>query len=367
MARPGRLFLVLSSRRAFEALAGPIPEAMRPLFRFEKPNHAVRIQALLPDCRLMLSKNDRRPACHRWILEARGRGIPTLLLVDGPLEWSNLYRDSKQGKKRGRTLYREVLHDAVAPIGDAQEQWIAHQNEGRRIVFMNYANRRIRTASSPGHAGPETEFDFLLTTAKTPYFGVHEKAALQTTLESCATALDRAGHRVLLRIMDSELREATQAKLPQDRTQISDIDEPFSDALTRTRCVVGTPSSVLLEAMAHDKPTGQLMFRDSPLFYQSGWLLGCNNDWAASFESMLAAEPERMDAQRQTLRENLSEEDFFSHCQQVADGKNLDVPRRVDVSDLEFENDLLRDLLGWRARLFAPFLRALYSRRISNR
>jgi hypothetical protein len=114
--------------------------------------------------------------------------------------------------------------------------------------------------------------------------------------------------------------------------------------------------------MQHGRPTAQLMFRDSPLFYQSGWLLGCNEDWQASFESMLAADPDRMDSQVRTLRENLSEQDFFSHCEEIGSGKRLESPRPIDARDLEFENQLFREMLGWRARLLAPIWQTLSPR-----
>jgi hypothetical protein len=364
--RPGRLFLVLASRRAFESLTGRIPEAMRPLFRFRKPNQAARIQALLPQCRLVITKNYRRPACNRWVLEARRQGIPTLLLVDGPLEWSNLYhprqgsgQGSGHGEKATLALFEPILHDAVAAIGDAQKRWIAHKNQGREITFMSYANQRIQTAFDPTRTTSGAEFDFLVTTAKTAYFGTREKIALCAVIEACATALDRTGHSVLVRVEDGALRQAIQRRIPRCAF---DTSESFTEALVRTRCVIGTPSSVLLEAMRHGKPTGQLMFRDSPLFYQAGWLLGCNEDWKTSFASMLARDRDRMDFQLRTLRDNLSEEDFFSHCQKIASAKQLESPRPFDALDLEFENKLFRDLLGWRARLFAPILHSLSTR-----
>jgi hypothetical protein len=119
--------------------------------------------------------------------------------------------------------------------------------------------------------------------------------------------------------------------------------------------------------MQHDKPTGLLMFRDSPLFYQTGWLLGCNADWQASFTSMLARDSKRMGLQTETLRQNLSDEDFFAHCRRIADGELLETPRPLDALDLEFEYRVLRGLLGWRARWLAPLLRLLSSRRTGTR
>ena len=341
---------------------GPIPDAMKTFFRFQKPRNAARIQALLPDCRIVISKNYARAESNRWIFEARRLGIPTLLLVDGPLEWANLYTNpslATLGENAVAGLFEPIIHDAVATIGNVQTRWIRDRNEGRGIELMSYANQRIQTQTGLESTNPDLDFDFLVTTARTPYFERREKADLGAALSACGAALERGGHRTLVRIFDEELRTIIRSTAP---SCTFDVKSSFAEVLLRTRCVIGTPSSVLLESMNHDKPTGLLMFRDSPLFYQTGWLLGCSNDWNASFDAMLARDPARMELQRQSLRENLSDEDFFTHCQRIADGKLLKAPRPLDSLDLEFEHRVLRGMLGWRARWLAPLLRALAAR-----
>jgi hypothetical protein len=350
------LFLVLASRRAFESFAGPIPDTLKALFRFQKPRNAARIRALLPDCRLVISKSYTRPQSNHWIFEARRLGIPTLLLIDGPLEWANLYANpslARLGESGATGLYEPIIHDAVATIGNAQTQWIEARNAGRGIELMSYANRRIQTRQTQTQGestGPDRdcEFDFLVTTARTPYFDAREKADLSAMLAACGAALVNGGHRTLVRIYDEDLRESIRSTAPSFTFE---TQSRFAEALSRSRCVIGTPSSVLLEAMQHDKPTGLLMFRDSPLFYQTGWLLGCSDDWGTSFVSMLGRDPNRMQRQQQSLRENISDQDFFTHCKKISDGELLAAPRPLDSLDLEFENRVLRTMLGWRSAL----------------
>ncbi|HKK51120.1 MAG TPA: hypothetical protein VKA74_06015 [Myxococcota bacterium] len=364
------LFLVLASRRAFEAFVGPIPERLASIFRFAKPNEEIRIRSLLADCRLVISKSYLPPPTHRWIFEARRRGVSTLLLVDGPLEWSNLYRSPSLVRRMGPGqvgLFEPIIHDGVAAIGETQRRWIEHKNPERGLELMTYANRRIATsrpqAPSPT-AGEDAadrtpELDFLVTTARTPYFDEAERRDLIRCLLEACRALSAGGHRHAFRLFDESLIEALRREIPDLPL---DASGDFAEALGRTRCVIGTPSSVLLEAMQHDKPTATLMFRDSPLFYQTGWLLGCTTDWAPSLESMLARDPKRLDWQRQVLRENLSKSDFFAHCDRIRAGELLTRPRPIDPADLELENRSLRRLLGWRARLFGPILRGLRAR-----
>lgn len=356
------LYLVLASRRAFEAFVGSVPEAIAERFRFLKPGRAAQIRGLLPECRLVISKSYRRAEINRWIFEARRLGVPTLLLVDGPFEWANLYRKPSLASLRARIvvrgLFEPIAHDAVATIGEAQTDWIAQRNPDRGVVFMSYSNRRIRNAQAerPVAADADWEFDFLVTTAKTPWFDERERTALLAVLSACGRALEAAGHRTLVRIFDDDLRDTIRSAAPSCRF---DTEGSFGEALARSRCVLGTPSSVILEAMQHDRPTGLLMFRDSPLFYQTGWLLGCQADWTQSFRSMLAREPQRMALQRDTLRANVSEQDFFEHCERIDAGDLLAAPRPFDAADLAFENQVLHQVFGWRARWLARLLRAV--------
>lgn len=358
---PAPRFLVLSSQRSFEAFTGPVPTALRDRYVFVKPARAARILAALPDVRLVVSQSYHRPEVNRFVFEARRRGAPTLLLVDGPLEWSNVYANpslSRPGPDSGRGLFQPVVHDAVATIGDAQSRFIEDRNSGRGIVFMSYANRRIQTKLAPA---VQPEFDFLLTTARTPAFGEEERGSLIRALTTCAEALAAAGHRTLVRIFDAGIRQAVQRAAPAAEV---DGSEHFATALARCRCVIGTPSSVLLEAMHHDRPTATLVHRDSPLLYPTGWLLGGFTDWPASFRTMLDRDPDRMALQRQSLRENLSDRDFFEQAEAIARGERLSAPRPLDELDLAFENRVLRRLSGWRAQLLAPLVRAfLHSKR----
>ncbi len=366
-AHPDGLFLVLASRGGFEKFTGPIPEPLEPLFRFAKPNETIQIEKILPDCRLVISTSYLPPPAHRWTFEARRRGIPTLLLVDGPLEWSNVYRSPSLRRRMGpgqAGLFEPIIHDAVAGIGAAQIRWIGDRNAGRGIELMTYSNHRIqhRIQTRPGPLGdPERgeDLDFLVTTARTPYFDDAERQALTRCLLDACDALSAGGHRYALRIFDQPLLRSLRERRPELRLATGGS---FASALARVSCVVGTPSSVLLEAMQHGKPTGTLIFRDTPLFYQTGWLLGGTSDWSASLESMLRREPERMEFQTRVLRENLSDEDFFAHCDRIRNGETLASARPIDAADLEFENRSLRRLLGWRARLLLPLLRRLYPR-----
>jgi hypothetical protein len=337
-ARHRPFFLVLAARKSFEALVGPVPKELAARFRFVKPRHTARVEALLPESRLVISKSYTRPESNCSVFAARRAGVPTLLLVDGPLEWANLYSNPSLSRLGGEAtgLYEPIVHDAVATIGHAQQRWIAARNADRGVAFVNYANRRIQTDRVGLPTSSTPDFDFLLTTAKTAAFGADEHRTLESMLRACCAALEAAGHQTLVRTFDARLDASLRSSVSPALIRL-DTRGSSREALSRARCVIGTSSSVLLEAMHHEKPTAVLDFRGTPLFYRGGWQLDRRTAWAACFSSMLEAPPSRMKAQRESLRANLSDRDFFSVCHRVDRGEFLLSPRPFDTRDLAVE------------------------------
>ena len=307
---------------------------MREQFVFLKPDQASAIRKILPHCRLVVSKNYPRSDVNRWIFSARRSGVPTLLLVDGPLEWANVHSNpslKRPGAEGARALFAPIIHDAVASIGPEQSKWIESQNADRGLTFIEYANRRIQT---PAFTERAFEFDFLLTTAKTAAFSELEKDRLGDALERCAEALRPYGARLLVRLLDATLESRVREALPSASFETKGS---FTSALSRAGCVIGTPSSVLLEAMHHRKPTATLLFRPHPLFYQTGWQIDPQDIAATDLSAMLRRDETGMRIQDQTLAQNLSNQDFYANGLAGPILERMRTPRPLDEADLAFE------------------------------
>jgi hypothetical protein len=333
---------------------------MRGLFIFLKPTRADSIRRILLTCRLVISKNHLRPDVNRWILLARRHGIPTLLLVDGPLEWANVHSNpslEQPGAEAAKSLFNPIIHDVVASIGPAQSRWIAEQNEGRGLVHIEYANRRIQTRLPPDQ---DIEFDFLLTTAKTAAFSEEEYADLGAALEACARALRPYAARVLVRLFDPGLARRVRAVLPEASFETQGA---FKTALARTACVIGTPSSVILEAMHHKKCTALLQFRPHPHFYEAGWKIDPTQEIGPILSEMLAGNQAGLRRQEATLEQNQSARDFYIDGLRGPELEQLTSPRRLDEADRAFEHRVLawdeKDSarFGTRLRRLIPGLR----------
>ena len=344
MKRPGKTrhggkILVVMPRQKFVGLVGEIPARFKGVFEFVRKKEYLQAAVLVSQARLVITHSHLSPRANYFILQARAQGITTLLLVDGPLEWSNSYLNPSLRKTnplfRGY-LMEPLIHDAILAVSAAQAGYLAFRNPDRDITFMTYKNKRL---SSVKPAAPSaSRWQFLITTAKTPYFDDTEKDNLIHLLRQLTTALEQGGYSYVFRIFDNALQEALS---PKENL----LEGSFVEVLQQVECVIGTPSSVLLQSMASDKPVGTLIYRDSPLFYQSGWLVGdlCSLD--ATLASMISREDTRMDFQTYCLEQNLSQEDFFS----VMDGLVKQQPGREKTTDnlqtLRFENSILHSLL----------------------
>ena len=279
------------------------------------------------------------PRVNFFILQARARGITTLFLVDGPLEWSNSYLSPGLRKDHpiaDSYLMEPLLHDVVFAISPAQASYLRFKNQNSNLTFMSYRNKRVIGAEVSPSDG---RWQFLITTAKTPYFNEEEKGNLIDLLRQVMEALDRGGYSYVLRIFDAELIRA----LPPGRENLT--SGRFEDVLGHVECVIGTPSSVMLQSMVHGKPTATLIYRDSPLFYQSGWLLGNLRNLEQTLASMLSREKTRMDFQAYSLQQNLSQQDFYQVLEDVSTRRSSGESRRDDMDTLRFENHMLRSLL----------------------
>ena len=336
--RAGRI-LVVMSRLKFVGYVGEIPERYQGVFEFVRKRQYLKAAELVSQVSLVITHSYLSPRANYFILQARAFGIRTLFLVDGPLEWSNSYLNPSLRKTnrffRGY-LMEPLIHDAILAVSPAQAGYLAFRNPDRNLSFMTYKNQRL-TRSKP--VPPSCKrWQFLITTAKTPYFEDREKDNLIHLLRHLTAVLEKNGYSYVYRIFDLALQEALS---PKENL----LEGSFEEALQQVECVIGTPSSVLLQGMASGKPVGTLIYRDAPLFYQSGWLVGDLYRMEATLASMISREETRMEFQTYCLEQNLSQQDFFTVLDEFVKQQPGGEPAKDNLQTLQFENSILRSLL----------------------
>lgn len=336
--RGGRI-LVVMPRQKFVSFVGQIPGRFEDFFEFVNKKQYLQAGELVSQVCLVITHSYLSPRTNYFILQAKARGIPTLLLVDGPLEWSNSYLNPSLRKTNrffSGYLMEPLIHDVILTVSPAQASYLAFRNPDRDLSFMAYENKRLTSVKSAPPS--DKRWQFLITTAKTPYFDDKEKNNLIHLLKHLIAVLEQGGYSYVFRIFDNALREALS---PKENL----LEGGFAEVLQQVDCVIGTPSSVLLQSMASDKPVGTLFYRDAPLFYQTGWLVMDLYGMEATLASMVSRDETRMEFQTYCLQQNLSQENFFTVLDEVIKRQ----PRRENATEnqqtLRFENSILRSLL----------------------
>ncbi|KOE84881.1 hypothetical protein ACS86_05700 [Vibrio alginolyticus] len=277
--------------------------------------------------------------------------IKTVLCSDGIFEFSNAF-ENPMLKKYGIKLFHPILQDCILIVGKKEVSYFS--SFANAVPYM--PNRIIsKELVIPRPSNNKT----LITTANTAYFNDAERIALQTLLLDIISKLDSLGYSYAFRIFDDELWGFLVANFGCDI--YNDVKYDFETTLEDYSSVITTPSSIVITAMYHQRAVGILVYRDYPLFLQSGWLFNGINMTESSLKNFISLSPERIDIQNRILADYLTENDLFSAIKQSVslEGKNRSMESSL-VSRLYF--NMLNSKFNFNIEYFARkvYLRVKY-------
>jgi hypothetical protein len=232
---------------------------------------------------------------------AKEKQIPTLLIMDGIIEWRHEWEDPVYGAGGGIAYYQPVVTDKIACLGwqtaRILEGW---GNIGKcEIVgaarFDSYLNDPI---PPPTHEGPKR---LLIMTANTPGFTPLQIDLVEQSLLDVKDYLSQQDDwKPIWRVrkgLDQKL--GLTDEFPHLRTQ------SLRDALASADAVLTTPSTTLLEAMLSGRPTAILDYSNSPPYVNAAWMITACKHISVVLEKMKTPEQSRMVYQDEILHNNL--------------------------------------------------------------
>lgn len=178
-------------------------------------------------------------------------------------------------------------------------------------------------------------YDVLITTANTAYFNDYEKDLLIELINETVKYLESSGLSFCFRIFDGVLADGISTLTSGNNK----IEGSFSDVLTLCRSVVSTPSTVVVEAMAHDVPVAVYIYRDFPVSVQGGWIIRDTNSIGSVIQGMLSKPSARMDIQRAILH-SYTDVDYEFLTPDLLKSLAMDAPKLSDVA-AEFSLEML--------------------------
>lgn len=266
-------------------------------------------------------------------------GIKTLLLTDGIIEWENMHNNSYLQSK-GIKLYHPIIHDYFGVMGSLEKKYFSILNPS--CTPLDFTPVRIKLGMN--NPISENRKLFLLTSANNAYVNEFEKERVIEIYSQILSSFLELQIPYKLRIFDKDILNVLHSIDPSLK---NDIDSSFSDCLDDVQAVITGPSSIVFEAFEKDLPVAQLLYRNAPVFTQSGWFINSYTDIKSTLLSMKNPEWERIAFQKAVLAEHYTAKNIT----QEINLSNFNENEKISVEEEFFKSKYVVNL--------EPYFRAI--------
>ena len=244
------------------------------------------------------------------VVELKEKRVATIYLVDGILEWRNAWENRADEPACPFTM-RPALCDKVATIGASQSRILSGWgNAGKlevvgipRIDGLADSWRSSNGYQPSPDSGP---FRLLVATAKTPGFTTEQVETttrslsdLKSWLESNATIAGRAVE------VTWRLTAGIESKIGVENS-LSDLSGvELHEAIGNCDAFITTPSTSMLEAMLHHKPTALLDYHQCPSYVPAAWKIQSAESISPVLNQLANPEASKLQFQNAVLTDSL--------------------------------------------------------------
>lgn len=227
------------------------------------------IESVNPD--IILTLADSYYEIYKMVLAAREKNIPTLLIMDGLLEWRHTWENNRFGYGGSVPLYQPVECDKIACYGwqnaRTLESW---GNVGKcEIVGDPRFDVYLGKGKIP-HAGPKR---ILIISANTPGYNDTQKYFAKQGFNGLQEYFrNRRDVEVIWR-----LRKGLDIELGVEEINGAKYGTSLSDILPNIDCAISQASTVVLEPMLVRVPTAIIDFSNSPQYIYSVWNISAHS------------------------------------------------------------------------------------------
>ena len=254
---------------------------------------------------VLLLNDETWPYCAEALAAGRARGVPSLHLADGILEWHNLWENPRTlTESAGSPLFQPLLCDKIACLGRSQARVLeALGNAGRCEVtgthrFDHLLGLRRRTRP------PDEPFRVLVATANQPAFTDAQRRAVEESLAAVKRWANAKGEVDGTRVeIDWRLTSGLDVAIGVSR----DGDAP-PDLLAQLQSVdalVTTPSTLQLEGMLIGLPVALLDFGNRPHYVPAAFTATAERHLDELFAHLVSPSPARVLLQETILHDAL--------------------------------------------------------------
>ncbi len=246
--------------------------------------------ARLPAFDLVLTNDESGALAAQALPGLAARGVPSLHLADGVLEWRNCFAHPRDADEQcGMPLMRPLQSSKFACLGASQARLLeAWGNVGR--VEITGSPRFDPLGATRRCQAPPSAPRVLVASARTPGFDAAQRAVARQAFLDLSPVLAALYGRGRIRELVWRLSEPL-ADIPGAVT--TGDPPPLAEQLAGVDLVVCQPSTVAIEAMILGKPVVLIDYSGVPELLRAAWHIREAGAIARVLDEVLEATPER--------------------------------------------------------------------------
>jgi len=250
----------------------PIEQALADKVKFVYANRweADEIEKLNPH--IIIGINEHHTEIAECYSLAQNKGIPTLTLQDGILEWRHMFENPLFDGRTGPPLHAPVLADKIACIGLTSAMLIGNLGNWPKVELTGMPKLDIlqHTGSKffNSRNGKDAKTILVLTSSK-PWFNDAQRDTVLREMSDLKNLLNQKRNIRTIWRVTKDLPEF----LGIQNTYTEKSTNELSSLIMESDAVITTISTTILESQLMEKPTALLDYFNTPNFVGTRWAI----------------------------------------------------------------------------------------------
>jgi hypothetical protein len=329
--------IILALSRNQEHHFEPFAKSLRQEYEFiYSASWSPKVVKKINPC-IILTPTDTWFEAAECIEESKDRHIPSLLIMDGIIEWRHTWEDPQMGAKDGPALFQPVMTDKIACIGRSAYRLLSSWgNEGKCELIG--CPRMDHLITNPIVKKSHSGKILLVATNNRPGFTDEQMGKIERSIFDLKEGIKETSWKVIWRIM------------PKIKDKLGLIDDitgmdksPLRQVFENVDAVITTPSSLQLESFLAGLPTALLDYTNSPHYVDCSWQITAKDHIKDVLNELRSPNSIRMLHQKYLLNDNLE-------CQSIASDRMvhliINMIRKDTDIKFKYQNDLSSETLG---------------------
>ncbi len=260
--------------------------------------------AEVPGDALLLVTHDTYTEPGRSLIRrAVEKGVPTLILADGVLDYRNTW---EHPQIEPGAIFQPVLGHKIATIGRSQSRWVETWGNAGKCETVGLPRLDRHTALQRRVRNPQQPFRILINTAITPWFTETHHRQVMASLRDLKTFFEQ--NPVLNGVTLEPIWRLTKGLDAEIgvSSQVSDLSgHEMANVLQQVDAVITTPSTVILEAMLFGLPVAVLDYCNTPHYVPTAWRITAPTHIADTVNELLDPPEPKLLFQETCLHDSL--------------------------------------------------------------